>query len=154
MLTVMSVIPFVILITSNLLIIYSVSIYSFRRKRMSNDVKSNDSQSMTAMLIGISVLFLVTQIPAVVISIVKRNLNTELHSREYFYTFLVIDTIFRLLKWTNHAVNFFCYCVSGKRFREELVAMVAGRFKRKRECDGSVVTKTSNMASSLSNVNM
>ena len=118
---------------------------------MSNEVKSNDSQSMTAMLIGISVLFLVTQVPAVVISIIKRNLSTETHSKEYLYRFLVIDTIFRLFKWTNHAVNFFCYCVSGKRFREELVAMVTGIFRRKRQCDESVATKTSTITSSLSN---
>ena len=124
MLTIMSVIPFIVLIISNILIIYKVIFYSFRRKRMSNEIKSNDSQFMTAMLIGISVLFLVTQVPAVVVSIIKRNVSNETHSKEYLYVFLVIDTIFRLFKWTNHTVNFFCYCVSGKRFREELVAVV------------------------------
>ena len=108
---------------------------------MSNEIKSNDSQSITAMLIGISVLFLITQVPTAVISIIKQNLSAETHSKEYVYVFLVIDTIFRLFKWTNHALNFFCYCVSGKRFREELVAMVTGRFRRKRQCDGTAVTK-------------
>ena len=154
MLTVMSVIPFVILITSNILIIYSVSIYSFRRKLMSNDVKSNDSQSMTAMLIGISVLFLITQVPAVVISILKRNLSLERHSKEYLHTFLVIDAVFRLFKWINHAVNFFCYCVSGKRFREELVAMVTGRFIQKRQRAGTEITKTATVTTSLNNADM
>ena len=141
MLTIMSVIPFIVLFISNVLIIYKVIFYSFRRKRMSNEIKSNDSQSMTAMLIGISVLFLVTQVPAVVVSIIKRNVSNETYSKEYLSIFLVIDTIFRLFKWSNHAVNFFCYCVSGKRFREELVAMVSGRFRRKRQCDGSAETK-------------
>ena len=154
MLTIMSVIPFIMLIISNILIIYKVLFYSFRRRNMSTEIKSNDSQSMTAILVGISVLFLVTQVPAVVISIIKRNLSTETHSKEYVYIFLVIDTIFRLLKWSNHAVNFFCYCVSGKRFREELVAMVTGRFRRKQGCDGTAVTKTSTVTTSLSNTNM
>ena len=154
MLTIMSVIPFVALVTSNILIIYKVLIYSFRRRNVSTEIKSNDSQSMTAMLIGISVLFLITQVPAVVISIIKRNLNSETHSEEYLYIFLVIETIFRLFKWTNHAVNFFCYCVSGKRFREELVAMVTGRIRRKRQCNGNEVKKTSTATTSLSNVNM
>ena len=135
------------------MIIRKLVIYSIERKRMSNDVKSNDSQSMTAMLIGISVLFLITQVPAIVISIIKRNLNNETHSKEYLYRFLIIDTIFRLFKWTNHAVNFFCYCVSGKRFREELVAMVTGRFRRKRQYDGSVETKTSTLTPSLNDMN-
>ena len=154
MLTIMSVIPFVLLVTSNILIICKVLVHSFRRKRMSNEVKSNDSQSMTAMLIGISVLFLITQVPAVVISIIKRNLSTETHSKEYVYIFLVIDTIFRLFKWTNHAVNFFCYYVSGKRFREELVAMVTGRFRRKRQFDESVITKMSTVTPSVNNTKM
>ena len=154
MLTCMSIIPFFVLFLGNAMIIRKVLIYSIKRKRMSNDVKSNDSQSMTAMLISISVLFLVTQVPAVVISIIKRNLSSETHSKEYLYRFLVIDTIFRLFKWTNHAVNFFCYCVSGKRFREELVAMVTGKFRRKRQCDETMATKTSTVTSSLNNMKM
>ena len=121
---------------------------------MSTEIKSNESQSMTAMLISISVLFLVTQVPTFAIIILKRNLYNRGHSEEYFYRFLIIDGVFRLLKWTNHAVNFFCYCVSGKRFREELVAMVTGRFKPKRQCDESVVTKTSTVTSSLNNINV
>ena len=154
MLTIMSVIPFIMLIISNILIIYKVLFYSFRRRNMSTEIKSNDSQSMTAMLVGISVLFLVTQVPAVVISIIKRNLSTAKHNKEYLYVFLVIDTIFRLFKWTNHAVNFFCYCVSGKRFREELVAMVTEKFRRKRQCDESDISKSSTMTPSSDGMNM
>ena len=154
MLTIMSIIPFIVLIISNILIIYKVLFYSFRRKRMSNEIKSNDSQSMTAILIGISVLFLITQVPAVIVSIIKRNVSSETHSKEYMQVFMVIDTIFRLLKWTNHAVNFFCYCVSGSRFREELFAMVTGRLRQKRQCDATGVTKTSSVIPSLSNINM
>ena len=154
MLTIMSVIPFIMLIISNILIIYKVLFYSFRRRNMSTEIKSNDSQSMTAMLVGISVLFLVTQVPAVVISIIKRNLSTAKHNKEYLYVFLVIDTIFRLFKWTNHAVNFFCYCVSGKHFREELVAMVTEKFRRKRQCDESDISKSSTMTPSSDGMNM
>ena len=152
MLTVMSIVPFVLLVTSNILIIYKVIIYSFRRRNMSTEIKSNDSQSLTAMLISISVLFLMTQVPTFAIIILKRNLRSGTHSEEYIYRFLIIDGVFRLLKWTNHAVNFFCYCVSGKRFREELVVMVTGRFRRKGQRDESLVTKTSSMTSSLNNM--
>ena len=119
---------------------------------MSNDTKSGDSQSLTAMLISISVLFLVTQVPAFIILILRRILTIEKFNKVNLYRFLVIDTIFRLVKWTNHAVNFFCYCVSGKRFREELVAMVTGRFRLKRQYDGKEVTKTSIVTSSLNNM--
>ena len=150
MLVFMSIIPFFVLLVGNALIIRKVLIYSIKRKRMSNDVKSNDSQSMTAMLISISVLFLVTQVPAVVISTIKRNVSSKTHSKEYLYTFLDIDTIFRMLKWSNHAVNFFCYCVSGKRFRQELVVMVTGRFRTTGQLNETMVTKSTTVTPPLS----
>ena len=152
MLVTMSIIPFVVLVTGNILIICKIIIYSTRRKNMSNDTKSSDSQSMTAMLISISVLFLVTQVPAFIILILRRILTIEKFNKVSLYRFLVIDTVFRLFKWTNHAVNFFCYCVSGKRFREELAAMVTGRFRQKRQYGGTEVTKTLTVTSSLNNM--
>ena len=75
MLVTMSIIPFVVLVTGNILIICKIIIYSTRRKNMSNDTKSSDSQSMTAMLISISVLFLVTQVPAFIILILRRKIQ-------------------------------------------------------------------------------
>ena len=152
MLVTMSIIPFVVLVTGNILIICKIIIYSTRRKNMSNDTKSSDSQSMTAMLISISVLFLVTQVPTFIIPILRRILTIEKFNKVSLYRFLVIDTVFRLFKWTNHAVNFFCYCVSGKRFREELAAMVTGRFRQKGQYDGTEVTKTLTVTSSLNNM--
>ena len=98
MLVIMSIIPFVVLVTGNVLIIYTIVTYSIKRKRMSNDVKSNDSQSMTAMLISISVLFLVTQVPAIVITIFKQNLDLDNATKEYIHGFAVTETVFRLLK--------------------------------------------------------
>ena len=77
MLVIMSIIPFIVLVTGNVLIIFKIVTYSIKRKQMSNDVKSNDSQSMTAMLIGISVLFLVTQVPAIVVNIFKQKCRSR-----------------------------------------------------------------------------
>ena len=124
MLVIMSIIPFVVLVTGNLLIIYKIVTYSIKRKRMSNDAKSNDSQSMTAMLISISVLFLVTQVPAIVITIFKQKLYLGNVTKEYIHGFAVTETVFRLLKWSNHGMNFVCYCISAERFRQELFAML------------------------------
>ena len=131
MLLIMSIIPFVVLVAGNVLIIYKIVTYSIKRKRMSNDVKSNDSQSMTAMLISISVLFLVTQVPAIVITIFKQNLDLGNATKEYIHGFAVTETVFRLLKWSNHGMNFVCYCISGERFRQELFAMLKDWLSRK-----------------------
>ena len=45
-----------------------------------------------------------------------------------FCSLFLIGGITKLLKWANHALNFFCYCIAGKRFRQELVAMVKSIF--------------------------
>ena len=129
MLVIMSIIPFVVLVTGNVLIMFKIVTYSIKRKRMSNDVKSNNS--MTAMLISISVLFLVTQVPAIVITIFKQNLNLGNVTKEYIHGFALSETVFRLLKWSNHGMNFVCYCISGERFRQELFAMLKGWLSRK-----------------------
>ena len=85
---------------------------------------TGDSQSMTAMLISISVLFLVTQTPFVITNYIDKRLDYSILSSEYEYGFYLLETFTRLLKFVNNVANFFCYCISGKRFKSELVVMV------------------------------
>ena len=101
--------------------------YKIQRKAMSVET-SPDAEPMTAMLISISLLFLVTQVPAIVVGMVKRKIEDGSRSEEFLHNFFIIDGITKLLKWANHALNFFCYCIAGKRFRQELVAMVKSIF--------------------------
>lgn len=43
----------------------------------------------------------------------------------------LVSSIFSFLLWTNHSINFFLYCLSGKRFRQELLRIIAYCFRRK-----------------------
>ena len=131
LLVTMSIIPFIILISGNLMIIYKMIKYKIQRKQMSVETKSKDAESMTAMLISISLLFLVTQVPAIVVAMVKRRIRDVPRSEEVLVRFYLIDGICKLLKWVNHAVNFVCYCIAGRRFRAELVAMVRQCFQKR-----------------------
>ena len=79
---------------------------------------------MTAMLISISVLFLVTQTPYIITNLIERRLNYDDITPEHVAGFYLLETFTRLLKFVNNVANFFCYCISGKRFKSELVAMV------------------------------
>ena len=107
-------VPFTVLIIGNSMIIYKMIKYNAKRKRMCQENKSNDSQSMTAMLICISLLFSTTQVPAVIIQMVRQRLDRTSKSAEYLATFYLIDTVCRQFRWTKNSVNFFCYCISGK----------------------------------------
>ena len=113
------------------MIIYKMIKYKVQRVQMSVETKSKEAESMTAMLISISLLFLVTQVPAIVVAMVKRRIRDVPRSQEFLVRFYLIDGICKLLKWMNHAVNFVCYCIAGKRFREELVAMVTQCFQKR-----------------------
>ena len=105
LLATMTIIPFIILISGNLMIIYKMIKYKIQRKHMS--VETNpDAESMTAMLISISLLFLVTQVPAIVVGIVRRRTKDVPRSEEFLVRFYLIDGICKLLKWVNHALNF------------------------------------------------
>ena len=153
MLTTMSIIPFVILISGNLMIIFKMIKYKIQCKRMSVETNSNDAESMTAILISISLLFLVTQVPAIAVGMVRRNLQDVSKNEEFLYRFYIIDGITKLLKWVNHAVNFFCYCIAGRRFREELVAMMMVCFPKrkfsKRSQDIAETTTTTSVSNSI-----
>ena len=151
MLVIMSIIPFVVLVTGNVLIIYKIVTYSIKRKQMSNDVKSNDSQSMTAMLVSISVLFLVTQVPAIVITIFKQNLDLGNATKEYIHDFAFTETVLRLLKWSNYGMHFVCYCISGERFRQELFAMLKGWFSKKGNGNQGTKSSATCVTSAVSN---
>ena len=106
------------------MIIFKMIKYKIQRKRMPIETTSNDADSMRAVLISISLLFLATQVPALAVGMVRRNLQDVPRSEEFLYRFYIIDGICKLLKDMNHAVNFFCYCIAGRKFREELVAMM------------------------------
>ena len=131
LLVTMSIVPFIILISGNLMIIYKMIKYKIQRKHMSVETNSTDAESMTAMLISISLLFLVTQVPAIVVGIVRKRTQDVPRSEEFLVRFYLIDGICKLLKWVNHALNFVCYCIAGRRFREEMVAMVRQCFRKK-----------------------
>ena len=120
----MSAIPFVLLFIGNAMIICKVFKNRLLRKRMTSDTKSNDS--MAAILISISVIFFVTQVPMTVMLIYRRNSSMNDKTQEFIHGQNVMFTVFLLLKWTNNAVNFFCYCISGKKFREEFVSVLKG----------------------------
>ena len=132
LLVTMTIIPFIILMSGNVMIIYKMVKYKVQRKQMSVETNSTDAESMTAMLISISLLFLVTQVPAIVVGMVKRRIRDVPRSEEFLYTIYVIDGICKLLKWVNHAINFVCYCIAGRRLREGLVEMMIQCFRKSR----------------------
>ena len=116
----LSVLPFIILIICNCLIIYKLRQANALIQSMNNSAAtSEESNSMTAMLLSISVLFLVTQTPHFVTTLIETYMNYDNYTMEYIVSYYIIEAVTKLLTYVNNVANFFSYCISGKQFRNE-----------------------------------
>ena len=105
-----SIAPFSILIIGNSMIIYKIRKSYVQRHQMTQTANqsADDSQSsMTAMLISISVLFLVTQMPYIITTLIERRMGYDDLSLEYKHGYYLLETFTRLLKFVNNVANFF-----------------------------------------------
>ena len=138
----LSVLPFTILIICNCLIIYKLRQATALRQSMHSAASSEESNSMTAMLLSISILFLVTQTPHFITTLIESNMKYDNYTMEYIANYFIIETATKLLTYVNNVANFFCYCISGKHFRNELALILnvkcwkkAGPQKEERSLD-------------------
>ena len=69
--------------------------------------------------------------PFIITSYFETRMNYDDLSLEYQVGYSLLETFTRLLKFINNVANFFCYCISGKSFKSELVTMVKGWFRVK-----------------------
>ena len=94
-----------------------------------NKMKNIENQ-LTIMLLLVTTLFLVLMIPTcirfVYTSFVTRDTPAKYASPMLFYH------ISRLLYSTNSGINFFLYCVSGQKFRNDLNEIFCGRKESQR----------------------
>ena len=140
LLCIRSVIPFSILIIGNSMIIFQINKFKGKRKSMTTTNHGNhsgsaeDSQSLTHMLISISILFLITQTPYLITNNIMYRINVEDHSQDYMAKLYLVESFCRFMTFVNNVANFFCYCISGKKFKSELVIMVRGWFTCCRNC--------------------
>lgn len=116
-------IPFILLLCMNSAIIYSIKRRSFKiRKRASVDGRRQADGQITAMLMAVSFTFIVLNLPYYIRHVMSSfyNFNTNAHTYAVYYLFYHITN---KLYTTNSAINFFLYCVTGSRFRSDVVAL-------------------------------
>ncbi|ELU00794.1 hypothetical protein CAPTEDRAFT_190629 [Capitella teleta] len=119
-----SVIPFVIVLILNIGIIIKVS-RSAPHINGELAIRSNDAavekqqrqQRVTYMLLTVSFTFILLTGPFTLHSlIVKDTKDVNQQARN-----LLSKTICFMLMYANHSVNFYLYCVTGKKFRNEFI---------------------------------
>ena len=111
--------PFGILVSSNVAILQRV-LRSQYAHRKSQHVHGNATKmtSMTAILIVVTFSFFLTTAPISIYLIQNDTMRGESTSNDGAKW-----VAFNLLTYTNNTINFLLYCVSGSRFRRELISM-------------------------------
>ena len=97
-----------------------------RKKDQGMDVRQKNMKSaenqLTIMLLLVTVLFLVLLLPAYIRFIYSTFVGRETPAK-YAISVLMFEVTHKLYN-TNNGINFFLYCISGKRFRNDLKEIV------------------------------
>ncbi|XP_046570850.1 thyrotropin-releasing hormone receptor-like [Haliotis rubra] len=78
---------------------------------------------LTWMLLSVSFAFLLCKLPMNISIIASVFLNSRGHSNAEMSKFQLFFTISELLMHLNHSSNFFLYCASGQKFRNDVLNM-------------------------------
>lgn len=89
---------------------------------------SNVTRQVTRMLLAESIIFILLSFPFSVHLMVSSQLRLYNDTAKAKSNQLAFSVVFYLL-YANKCVNFFVYCLAGKRFRQAIVAEVLCRFK-------------------------
>ncbi|XP_064624753.1 uncharacterized protein LOC135486113 [Lineus longissimus] len=131
------VLPFTVILVSNILILISVKRAASERRKMAKDEKENlENAHLTRILVLVSMAFVVLCSPYLIFEVLV-TIPDVMVAYDYsdIYWLLRIDVIF----WStvafaemNHAVNFYLYVLGGKKYRSDArnVLTVCIRFTR------------------------
>ncbi|KAL8581203.1 hypothetical protein ACOMHN_038304 [Nucella lapillus] len=127
-----SVLPFLCLVIGNgVLVIALVTSVSQARKNISagnpylNDKRQKDTNSVTVTIIVISLTFIALTLPVFIYAAFFRFKDQSRMSAEKKAQVFLFYTVGSLLMSTNSSINFYLYCLTGRRFRQEFVKMLS-----------------------------
>ena len=133
-----SFIPFGILVIANAGIILRIAHSNYVRKHnMKQSSGGVKMTSMTAILLTVSLIFLLTTAPISIYLLIQENVKQSPTQEEAALTSLWWAIVVNV-NYINHSCNFFLYCISGPRFRREL----RGMFGLHRQVYPASVTQT------------
>ncbi|KAL8562141.1 hypothetical protein ACOMHN_041976 [Nucella lapillus] len=140
-LLVYSALPFVILVLANGILTWKLVVSAKTANQNLTEGSSNQAQirekaarSVTLTVMVVSLTFLVLTLPSSLNFMINLLVSTghKKTSQSELFRAYGISIITTLLGHTNHAINFYLYCLTGRRFREEfLKVLCCGRGGRR-----------------------
>ena len=143
-----SFVPFVLILVFNILIIRQVFMAKKTRSKMLTlsacqrhlvkpakyKNQCETSRKITCMLLVISFTFLLTTLPVNIILIVSTVDTSYKEEIEPFAKMQLANALTTLLMYTNHCINFYLYCATGRKFREQFRSLACYLFSGKSLC--------------------
>ena len=127
-----SFLPFVVIMVLNILIIRQVlaahrgreelqSGSSFGDPARRDHSRGDPGTKLTVMLLTVSFTFLVTTLPVNISLIITTLANTYSSDHHQMARFTLARTVTEMLMYVNHSINFFLYCATGQKFRQQVM---------------------------------
>ncbi len=132
--------PSALMIILNMAIVFKIR----KNKRISNisSSYSKKSRQLTITLLVVSTAYMVLSLPhGFFVVYIEQDYQNKLH----MYTTSKLFTVFNLCNFLNHSINFVLYCLSGDKFRMELVKMLCPKVEVVSDWD-SVAPKLSSVS--------
>ncbi|CAG2212155.1 probable G-protein coupled receptor B0563.6 [Mytilus edulis] len=125
-----SIVPFILLLIFNTMIILGIKMASSKQRMLTNKIdktqntdKIKHQQQITIMLVSISVVFIILTMPNCAFFIMQDYWDYTKDVHTYAQYFLVYNIVF-FLSDLNHAINFYMYFLSGRKFRTMFINMI------------------------------
>jgi hypothetical protein len=136
-----TILPFAIIITSNIIIITTVRTAARKRLGLQNKMaerdsgrRSSETEYLTRMLVLVSVAYVATSIPYrlyfIILLIPQVSEKFDLSDTCYFILYNVMAFSLHGLWVWNYAINFYMYCAGGGRRYRDDIKYVLGDWKK------------------------
>jgi 7 transmembrane receptor (rhodopsin family) len=115
-----SVLPSVVIVICNMYIVHTLTYV--RRARKAHNVTKPVGGATSLMCIGASVTFLICVTPSIVLAVGRAYWSGR-------QGYVIARVVNNQLACLNHAINVLLYCLTGQRFRRELVNVLTSRWR-------------------------
>ena len=123
MMTINFFIPFVMLLSMNIVIVHALRTRGrYFKDEEKNEARNAENRQLTFMLLAIATGFLILCSPQYMRLITYTIKSNSGSPYEYALYILAVHTSQTLIN-TNNAINFFLYCISGSKFRKDLISL-------------------------------
>jgi hypothetical protein len=121
-----SIIPVIVIAAADTCIVGKLLISSMRKREIMQDVdkakKDSNLRSVTIMLVVVGVVFIILTLPNDVFFVVQLSyfqfLPIGVASADHEALYYLVRLLTRTMLYSNNAINFVLYCVSGSQFRK------------------------------------